>query len=191
MRWRMKAMHRSKFDAEWRARCSVRVAEKAELETMVKTHYLGKWPGVVVLRQAMILDGQPAGMILWALPPRETAKRYGGETWELARLWIDDFVPSNAETWLIGQSVRWIKVNRRDVRFLVSYADPSHGHEGTIYKAANWIDDGMTDQGRKTPRCDYRDADTGKMYSRKAHVPEGTRLERVPRVSKHRYRYVL
>jgi hypothetical protein len=158
---------------------------------MVKSHYLGKWPGVVVLRQAMVCDGLPVGMIVWALPPRETIKRYGGMTWELARLWIHDSIPSNAETWLIGKAVRWIKVNRQDVQYLISYADPSRGHGGTIYRAANWIADGMTDDERKTPRFDYRDAKTGKMYSRRGHVPDGVKLERVARISKHRFKMPL
>jgi hypothetical protein len=157
---------------------------------MVEAHYLGKWPGVTVLRLAMILDGEPVGMILYALPPRETSKRYRGETWELARLWIDDSVPTNAETWLIAQSVKWIKRNRPEVECLVSYSDPSRGHAGTIYKAANWSEDGRTDEGRKTPRFDYQD-ETGKRYSRRGHVPAGAVITRVPRVSKYRFKYDL
>jgi hypothetical protein len=76
--------------------------------------------------------------------------------------------------------------HRPEVAALVSYADPSAGHAGTIYKAANWTADGRTDQERKTPRFDYADAATGKRYSRRGHVPEGVVIQRVPRVSKHR-----
>ena len=77
--------------------------------------------------------------------------RDGGETWELARLWLEDSVPQNAETWLIAKAVKYIRQNLPAVKVLVSYADPSAGHRGTIYKAANWIADGRTDQERKTP----------------------------------------
>jgi hypothetical protein len=158
---------------------------------MVRRHYLGRWPGVVTLTLAAHGDGGPFGCIVFALPPRETAKRYGAVTWELARLWVDDRAATNAETWIIGAAIRWIERNRKDVEALVSYADPSRGHSGTIYRASNWIADGMTDSERKTPRFDYMDSRTGIKYSRRSHVPEDAIVQRVPRVSKHRFLYRL
>lgn len=178
------------FDSSWRRSSTVDVCERSVIASMVKAHYLGKWPGVVVCCHVMRVDGAPVGMIVWALPPRETAKRYGGLCWELARLWVEDSIPRNAETWLIGKAVKWIKRNRPDVKVLVSYADPSAGHQGYVYRAANWTADGRTDQERKTPRCDYID-NTGKKYSRRGHVPKGIKVQRFPRVSKWRYVYRL
>lgn len=158
---------------------------------MIRRHYIGRWPGVCVLILALKRGSVAIGVIVFALPPRETMKRYGGMTWELARLWLDDSVPKNAETYLIGRAVRYIRQHHRDVKALVSYADPSVGHAGTIYKAANWTPDGRTDQERKTPRFDYADSATGKRYSRRGHVPEGVVITRIPRVSKHRFVYRL
>lgn len=158
---------------------------------MVQQHYLHKWPGVTVLRLGMFLTNVAVGCVIYALPPRETEVRYGGTTWELARLWIDDALPRNAETWLIAKSVKHIREYFKAVKILVSYADPSAGHRGTIYRAANWKDDGSTDERRATPRTDYEDADTGKVYSRRAHVPEGVEIVKRPRVSKHRFIYRL
>lgn len=158
---------------------------------MIARHYIGKRPGVTVQTIGMYCDDRIVGVIVFALPPRETSKRYGGETWELAHLWVDDVVPTNGETWFISQAVKFVRRNHPTIRCLVSYADPSAGHEGTIYRAANWQDDGRTDDDRASPRVDYRDAETGKHYSRRGHVPEGTELVRVPRVSKPRFIYRL
>lgn len=177
----------TRFDAQWRSRCHVREAARKDVETMIGSHYLGKWPGVCTLILAMIEGERPVGVVVFALPPRETAKRYGGETWELARLWIEDGIPSNGESWLIAKAVKYVKNHKKTVRVLVSYADPSAGHSGTIYRAANWESDGRTDQERKTPRFDYADAATGKKYSRRGHVPPGIEIKRVPRVSKLRF----
>ena len=177
------------FDDQWRASTKISRAERDEVDAMIKSHYIGKWPGVCVLTLAMVRDGRRLGVIVFALPPRETAKRYGGETWELARLWVMDAVPKNAETYFIGQAIRHIRRHHKSVRVLVSYADPSAGHSGVIYKAANWIADGRTDDERKTPRFDYADAVTGKRYSRRGHVPAGVKIKRIPRVSKHRFFY--
>lgn len=179
------------FDASWRAASRVVRVERRDVDAMIRAHYIGKWPGVCTLILALEREGSLIGTIVFALPPSETYKRYGGKTWELARLWLADEVPQNAETFLIGKAVRYIQLNRPDVRFLISYADPSAGHAGTIYKAANWIADGRTDDERKTPRFDYACAKTGKKFSRQGHIPPGTEIVRVRRVSKHRFFYRL
>lgn len=159
------------------------------VDEMVHRHYLRCWPGVCVAILGMFSEKGPVGCIIFALPPRETAKRYGGVTWELARLWIEDHIGTNAESWLIAKGVRYVRQTFQEVKYLVSYADPSRGHSGVVYKASNWLSDGRTDEERKTPRFDY-EVD-GKRYSRRAHVPSGVEIRRVPRVSKYRFYYPL
>ena len=170
-----------------RDRLSVRRVERWEVQAMIDAHYLHKWPGVTVLTLGLCRDDVAVGVVVFALPPRETAKRYGGETWELARLWVHDDEPRNTESWFLSRVVRYVRRHHPSVRVLVSYADPSVGHVGTVYRAANWRADGRTDDERKTPRCDY--VAGGKRYSRRAHVPDGLEVQRVPRVSKARFVY--
>jgi hypothetical protein len=164
---------------------SVREADRVEVDWMIQRHYLGKWPGVTVATLALCRDEEPVGVIVFSFPPPETFVRYGGLTWELGRLWVADSEPRNTESWFIARAVRYVKRHHRDVRALVSYADPSVGHSGTIYRAANWIEDGRTDEERLTPRYDYEA--NGRRFSRRSHVPEGMNADRVPRVSKHRF----
>jgi len=156
---------------------------------MIRAHYLGKWPGVCTMTLGLFVDGVPHGVIVFALPPRETSRRYGKMTWDLARLWVCDTMPANTETYFIGQAIRLVRRLRPDVGALVSYADPSAKHSGVIYKASNWRADGRTDDERKTPRFDYACAATGKKFSRRKHIPEGVDFVRVPRVSKFRFVY--
>lgn len=179
------------FNELWRAASEIKPCSISELDEFIQAHYLKKRPAVVVLAMQMLVRKVPVGAIVYALPPREADVRYGGKTWELARLYIKDSVPRNAETWLIGRSIRHIRQTRKDVKFLLSYADPSAGHSGTIYKAANWKTDGRTDEGRKTPRFDYCDSRTGKKYGRRGNVPADAILVRVPRISKWRFVYAL
>ena len=176
------------FNADWRARCTLEVCSISEVDEFVKqAHYLKKRPAIVLLCMVAKCNGQPIGCIVYSAPPREADKRYGGKTWELARVYLLDHIPCNAETWMIGQSVRHIKRQHKDVCHLLSYADPSVGHSGVIYRAANWRQDGMTDDDRKTPRCDYVDSKTGRKYGRKGNMPVDSVVVRVPRVSKYRY----
>lgn len=169
---------------------SIKPVSRAEADPLIQAHYLHRWPGVVVARLGLWNTTRLVGAIVFALPPRETAKRYKVTVaWELARLFILDSEPFNCETWFIAKAIRWIRVNHPSVELLVSYADPSAGHSGTVYKAANWQSDGRTDQERKTPRFDYRVGN--KTYSRRAHVPAGAEIVRIPRVSKFRFIYPL
>ena len=169
---------------------SIAPASRTEAEPLVRAHYLNRWPGVVVATLGMWKGPFLVGAIVFALPPRETAKRYQVKVaWELARLYIMDSEPFNSETWFMGKAVKWVRNMFPAVDLLVSYADPSAGHAGIIYKAANWVSDGKTDQERKTPRFDYAVGE--RVYSRRKHVPEGAIIRRIPRVSKFRFIYRL
>jgi len=187
----MKPTSKPLFDSEWRKACYVQPVGVRGVDDFVQAHYLRKRPAIVLLALEMLRDRIPLGCVIYSAPPREADVRYGGKTWELARLYLLDGVPQNAETWLIAQSVKWIKQNRPEVCNLVSYADPSAGHSGTIYRAANWREDGRTDDERKTPRCDYYDARTGKKYGRRGNMPTDAVIERRPRVSKYRFALAL
>jgi hypothetical protein len=156
---------------------------------VLEGHYLHSWPAITMGIVGLIEDTLfVRGVIVFALPPKDTPKRYGvSNCWELARLFIEDCTPKNTESWFIRRAISWVKTAHPEVQCVVSYADPAHGHQGIIYKASNWIRDGMTDEGRKTPRPDYYCE--GKKYSRLAHLPVGSKYELVYRTPKFRYVY--
>jgi hypothetical protein len=61
----------------------------------------------------------------------------------LSRLALAPTEPQNAESILIGWSVRRIRREGKWVA-LVTFADESQGHTGTIYRATNWTYVGRT-----------------------------------------------
>ena len=77
-------------------------------------------------------------------------KKYGDtreEVIELRRLVCVDDTPKNAESYLIGWCLRWLRKNT-SIKTVVSYADPHYGHSGAIYRATNFTHTGMTSPGR-------------------------------------------
>ena len=58
---------------------------------------------------------------------------------ELTRLWIDDCSEKNAESFLIGNTLRLV-----NKEIIVSYAEIQAGHVGTVYQATNWIYTGLS-----------------------------------------------
>ena len=59
--------------------------------------------------------------------------------YELTRLWIDDDVPKNGESFLIGNTLRLL-----DKEIIVSFADSSQQHIGVVYQATNFIYTGLS-----------------------------------------------
>lgn len=107
--------------------------------------------------------------IAWWLPPTRVAcESVNKENWKkvlsLTRLVIVPNIPKNACSFLLSKSILLIK---KDERFtdLVTYADESQNHIGTIYKASNWIYVGKTG-----PYPRWIDPRTGKQVAQKATV---------------------
>jgi hypothetical protein len=69
-----------------------------------------------------------------------------GEYRELTRLWSPDNMPKNTESKLISTSLKMLP---KEVKIVLSYADPGQNHLGTIYQATNWYYIGRTSGGQK------------------------------------------
>lgn len=58
-----------------------------------------------------------------------------GEYIELTRLWCANDMPKNTESKIIGQSLKMLP---KEIKLVISFADSSKQHCGTIYQATNW-----------------------------------------------------
>ena len=56
---------------------------------------------------------------------------------ELVRLCCIDDTPKNAESFFISKTLKWLKIHT-DKKVVISYADPTYGHIGIVYKASNF-----------------------------------------------------
>ena len=90
-------------------------------------------------------DDHILGVVMYGVSPSSTLLKgvCGPEEWrnvyELTRLWVDDSVPKNGESFLIGNSI-----NKLDREIIVSYADSSQEHIGYVYQATNFIYTGLS-----------------------------------------------
>ncbi|NQT72449.1 MAG: DNA methyltransferase [Chloroflexi bacterium] len=114
----------------------------------------------------------------------------------LSRLWLSDRLPRNSESRVIGIVLRSLK-KHTSLKFLISYADPSQGHMGTIYQATGWVYTGLSSA---MPLYDLGD---GKIrhcrslshaygtHSVKHFADHGVTVNLIPQMPKHRYIYFL
>jgi hypothetical protein len=111
-------------------------------------------------------DGEPVGAALFLPPLPPAAKKHAvsdpKKVTTLHRLVIRPGEPQNAASMLIAQALRHL---RRDGRYdvVVTFADLSQGHVGTVYRATNATFVGLT-----KPEPYWVDPETGRRVSRKA-----------------------
>ena len=94
-------------------------------------------------------DDQILGVVIYGVSASSTLlKGIAGEDekgniYELTRLWVDDSVPKNGESFLIGNTIK-----KLDKEFIVSFADSSQDHLGIVYQATNFLYTGLSTKFR-------------------------------------------
>jgi hypothetical protein len=108
---------------------------------IVENHYSHKWNDAFGRENFGLFEGDVLfGVAVYGYPMNPKAwssitSLDGKKCLELNRLWIDDQMLTNSETWLISQSSKLLK--QSGYRLVQSFADGRLG-VGTIYQAANF-----------------------------------------------------
>jgi hypothetical protein len=99
-------------------------------------------------------DSRMIGVIAFATPNSENVRRapfgvgFEDRVTELHRLVILDGTPTNTESWFIARGLRGLCEYRPKIRAVLSFADSTEGHIGTIYQATNALFTGTTSRAR-------------------------------------------
>ncbi len=159
-------------------------------------HYLHSMPGGTVLCFGVFAAGKLYGALSLGVGPKNAYRMVEGadrtDCLTLTRLWLDDVLPRNSESRVIGLVIRALRQNTK-ITFLISYADPAEGHLGVIYQASNWIYTGVSDP---QPKLDLGDGIPRHLrtvgsafgtHSGKYFREHGLDIKFVPQSAKHRY----
>lgn len=153
-------------------------------------HYAGGSANTSVLSVGAYRAGRMVAAALWMPPTRVCAESVSPD-WQrvlsLSRLVVVPGEPTNVASMIIGACLRILR--REGVwSHLVTYADESQGHTGTIYRATNW-----TYAGRTKPEPRWIDRH-GRQVSRKSGPVSRTAAEMTAlgyvlsgRFSKHKF----
>lgn len=108
-------------------------------------HYSGKVVNNSCLHFGAFLDGALHGVLSYG-PSLDKSKMIGlveGTGWneflELNRMAFDEYLPRNSESFVIAKTLRLIKKNAPQVKWVVSFADGCSCGDGTIYRASNFV----------------------------------------------------
>lgn len=110
-----------------------------------KHHYSGKIVSNSQLHFGCFLDGGLHGVLSYG-PSTDKRNMLGlveGTEWnefmELNRMAFDDYLPRNAESYCIGATLRMIRKQAPQIKWVVSFADGCQCGDGTIYRASNFV----------------------------------------------------
>ena len=123
----------------------VKVIPSAIANDFVKKHHYSK--KVVQNSQlhfGAFLDGKLHGVMSYG-PSLDKSKVIGlvnGTNWnefiELNRMAFDDYLPKNSESRCIAYSIKLIRKNAPQIKWIISFADGCQCGDGTIYRASNF-----------------------------------------------------
>jgi hypothetical protein len=172
-----------------------RIPYKFAMEIVVTNHYLHrKGPCSIAFGLFEIATQQCVGVVTYGVSASSTLLKgicgpdESSNVYELTRLWVDDSVPKNGESFLIGNTIKQL-----DREIIVSFADSSQNHVGVVYQATNFIYTGLSAKF-KDPKIKGLEHQHHATYANgltNAQVKEkfGDLVYWVERPRKHRYIY--
>ena len=176
------------------------VSVKIAKGIIVRNHYLHTMPGGTKLAFGIFNNDRLMGAVTLGVGPFNVHRLVAGSTRDdclgLSRLWLADDLPKNSESRVLAVILRSIGRDT-SVKFLVTYADPTAGHVGTIYQATGWLYTGMSEPSVLYDIGDgvLRNSRTlGHAYgtrSSRYFSEHGVELKGLRQEAKHRYVYFL
>ena len=117
----------------------------------------------------VIVFGKPASYTLCnGIAGKEESKN----VIEFSRLWVDDKMPKNTESWFVSRALK-----ECDYDIVVSFADTEQGHVGYIYQATNWLYCGKSKKQKYFRLKSDSKNNGGTEYKRRERMPKSKIIE--------------
>ena len=170
------------------------IPSKIANDFVKKHHYSGKVVPNSQLHFGAFLDGKLHGVMSYGPSTDKSkilplVKNTGwNEFIELNRMAFDDYLPKNSESRCIAYSIKLIKKNAPQIKWIISFADGCQCGDGTIYRASNFILTGIKEN------TGMRIDKDGKVYSQvtfSAHRPnEMDKFKTMKKLKGYQLRYI-
>ena len=161
---------------------------------ILRKHYAKRLPSISWVF-GLYVDMHLEGVISYGTPVSSTllsgvcGKENSDKVIELNRLIINEGVPKNSASYLVGNSLKLLP----KPKIVVSYADTSQGHIGYVYQATNFIYTGLSSKflDPKVKGLEHQHHGTYAHGKNNKQLKEefGDKLYFVERARKHRYIY--
>jgi len=124
---------------------NVRAIDRVDAEPfIIGIHYAHRWPSIS-FAYGLFDQGELIGVVTFGTPPSAplrigiAGKEYASSVLELNRLCLK-YNRKNEASYLISNAIKKLPKNK----IIISFADTSQGHVGTVYKASNFLYCGLS-----------------------------------------------
>lgn len=173
--------------------CTIRpIDRKVAIGLIRYWHYLGTIPPSVLIL-GCYADNILVGVATFGFGINKNISPF---TWELTRLCVPGYILQPFSCRLIDLCCQYIKKNHKHIKQLISFADPSIGHNGGLYRMAGWEKDGHTQ-----PSYSYFDPNTNRLRHKsfcrrtkelsEKELAQKRNLIKIPLPPKYKYRLIL
>lgn len=177
------------------------IESKAAYPLLLDVHYAHRIPSISFAFGVFHADGEMFGVVTYGRPATAPTRKgllgpeLADRVWELNRLCLAENI-HNAASYLVSRSLKLMP----SPTAILSFADPTQGHTGTIYQAANFLYCGLsakrTDWQIKGYEHLHNQAVVDMFRGEKdraaaARARFGDDFKLVDRPRKHRYVYLL
>ena len=127
------------------------INSKVANDFVKKTHYSGKVVPNSTLHFGCFLDNKLHGVMQYgpSINKKGTINLVEGTGWnefiELNRMAFNDYLPKYSESRCIAISIKLIKKNAPQIKWIISFADGTQCGDGTIYRASGFKLVGIVD----------------------------------------------
>jgi len=121
------------------------IPSKVANDFVKKTHYSGKVVQNSSLHFGCFLDGKLHGVMSYGSPldKRKVLPMVEGTGWnemlELNRMAFDNYLPKYSESRCIAISIKLIRKNAPQIKWVLSFSDGTQCGDGTIYRASGFV----------------------------------------------------
>jgi len=122
------------------------ISKSTAVDFIQRFHYSPVMPSITKHYLGFYVDDILKGVLTlgWGTQPRQTInKMFPGlgsqDYFEIGKMCMDDDMPRNSESQMLSATVKWLKKNKPDVKFLYTMADGIMGKCGYVYQAANFL----------------------------------------------------
>lgn len=130
------------------------IDKETALEMVQKYHYSNTLPRLNKLFVGFYLNDELVGVVTlgWGTTPLHTIQKLfpsleTKDYFEIGRMCMVEEMPRNSESQMLSQLVKWLKVNKPEIKVLFTWADGMLGKAGYVYQVSNFLYAGysMTD----------------------------------------------
>lgn len=122
------------------------VSKETALEMIQRFHYSNTLPKLNKHFIGFHLGGELVGIVTlgWGTRPLHTIQKLfpsleSKDYFEIGRMCMAEEMPRNSESQMLSQLVKWLKVNKPEIKVLFTWADGMLGKVGYVYQASNFL----------------------------------------------------